>query len=90
MATWCKSRSSCRGGAVIEILTAAAVFGFSLGFSQEMAKDLRRMLRRHRRPKGSYGPRRPEQPLAADLIRYSRWRSEQIERALRDEPPTPN
>ena len=35
-------------------------------------------------------PSRPEQPLAADLIRYSRWRSEQIERALRDEPPTPN
>jgi hypothetical protein len=41
-------------------------------------------------PRGSYGPRQPEQPLAADLIRYSRWRSEQIERALRDEPPTPN
>ena len=35
---------------MIEILTAAAVFGFSLGFSQEMAKDLRRMIRRHRRP----------------------------------------
>jgi len=32
-------------------------------------------------------PSRPEQPLAADLIRYSRWRSEQIERALRDQPP---
>ena len=28
--------------------------------------------------------RQPEQPLAADMIRYSRWRSEQIERALRD------
>ena len=32
-------------------------------------------------------PSRPEQPLAADLIRYSRWRGEQIERALRDQPP---
>ena len=31
--------------------------------------------------------KQPEQPLAADLIRYSRWRSEQIERALRDQPP---
>lgn len=51
---------------MIEILTATAVFGFSLGFSQEMAKDLRRMLRRHRRPscmgppKGSYGSRLDE------------------------------
>lgn len=46
---------------MIEILAAAAVFGFSLGFSQEMAKDLRRMARLHRRtsrmgpPSGNYG-----------------------------------
>lgn len=33
---------------------------------------------------------RPAQPLAADLIRYQRWQQQQIERALRDEPPTPN
>lgn len=32
-------------------------------------------------------PEPPKQPLTADLIRYSRWRSRQIELALRDEPP---
>ena len=35
-------------------------------------------------------PSGPPQPLAADLIRYARWRNEQIERAVRDEPPYPN
>lgn len=29
----------------------------------------------------------PSQPLMADLIRYNKWRSRQIELALRDEPP---
>ena len=33
-------------------------------------------------PKGNYRPHRPEQPLAADLIRYTRWRDEQIRRAV--------
>lgn len=42
-----------------------------------------------RKPRGRYDSRQPKQPLAADLIRYSRWRNEQIERALRDEPPYP-
>ena len=45
-----------------ELLAAAVVFGFSLGFSQELAKDLRRWFRWYGRahrmgpPKGSYGP----------------------------------
>lgn len=29
----------------------------------------------------------PSQPLMADLIRYNKWQSRQIELALRDEPP---
>ncbi|NDE60137.1 MAG: hypothetical protein EB010_12115 [Acidimicrobiia bacterium] len=73
------------------------IAGYALGFAMGASSGARfrfygKFLRRLRMgpPKGSYGPRQPEQPLAADLIRYSRWRSEQIERALRDEPPTPN
>lgn len=55
-------------------------FGFRSGW----------LLRRGGASKSSLGPRQPEQPLAADVIRYARWRDEQIERALRGEPPTPN
>ena len=87
MATWCRSRSSCRGGAVTELFTFwLAGFCTGVAFTGGLAGWFR-----HRMgpPRGSNGPRQPEQPLAADLIRYSRWRSEQIERALRDEPPTP-
>ena len=71
---------------------AGYVMGFVMGATTGPRFALyRKWLRRCRMgpPRGSYGPRQPEQPLAADLIRYSRWRSEQIERALRDEPPTP-
>ena len=87
MAIWCRSRSSCRPGAVIEpIIFWVAGFCTGAAFTGGLAGWFRP---RMGPPRGSYGPRQPEQPLAADLIRYSRWRSEQIERALRDEPPTP-
>ena len=45
-----------------------------------------RYQRRYRTPARPAGP---PQPLAADMIRYARWKDEQILRALRDEPPTP-
>ena len=53
-----------------EILAAAVVFGFTLGVSQELTRDLRRMVRRwmrsHRmvRPIGNYGSRFNEGPTA--------------------------
>ena len=42
------------------------------------------------RPAPPPDPPRPEQPLSADLMRYFNWRNEQIERALRNQPPTEN
>jgi hypothetical protein len=59
--------------------------GFLMGLGlMKMAWDHSERQRRRRQPK------QPEQPLAADLIRYSRWRNEQIERALLNQPPTEN
>ena len=61
--------------------------GYALGFVMGATTGYRKALRRCRtlaRPAG------PPQPLAADMIRYARWQDEQIQRALRDEPPTPN
>jgi hypothetical protein len=44
-----------------------------------------RLSRRMTPPRGNYDP---PQLLTADLIRYFQWRNKQIERALRDEPPS--
>lgn len=46
---------------------------------------------RHRRiaPPGHSRPAGPPQPLAADMIRYARWKDEQILRALRDDGGSP-
>jgi hypothetical protein len=48
----------------------------------KMAWDHERRQRQARRP------RLPQQPIAADLIRYASWEQEQVKRALRNEPPT--
>lgn len=79
----CATRTGNRGGAVIELLVIFLT-GFCIGGL--LATLAGCLYLRMNSPRGSYRPRQPEQPLAADLIRYSRWRSEQIERALRDEP----
>ena len=66
--------------------------GYALGFVMGATtgprfRFYRKALRRCRTPARPSGP---PQPLAADMIRYARWEDEQIQRALRDEPPTPN
>ena len=62
--------------------------GYALGFVMGATAGTRfafyREYLRRRRP--ASGMRQPEQPLAIRIIRYVRWRDEQIERALRDEP----
>jgi hypothetical protein len=90
MASWCRSRSSCRGGAVIEPTTNwQSALAFLAGYGvAELQHRIRKHLRSMGPPRDSYGPRLPEQPIAADLIRYANWKQEQVERALRNEPST--
>ena len=68
---------------MIEILSAACG-GFLAGWICHacMTNRLSRRMTPHR---GNYDP---PQLLTADLIRYFQWRNKQIERALRDEPPS--